>query len=183
MEAYVDAMNQLGRRVAGVLAVSLDLPPDAFSEMLAQPLTYSQLFHYPPAPSPDGRSRFGAGAHSDWGFLTILLQDDVGGFEIRGGDSGWQPVPPVANTFVIILGEMVLRLTNGFYRPATHRVAVNASGRSRYSMPTFFDPPYDDVIAPVSTCAPLTGAPRYPECTVVEHMREMASGTLSSRSY
>jgi isopenicillin N synthase-like dioxygenase len=83
-------------------------------------------------------------------------------------------------TFVIILGEMILRLTNGLYRSAMHRVAKNTSGRSRYSMPTFFDPGYDHRVACVPSCRPAHGEPRYRACTVAEHMREMAHTTLST---
>ena len=180
MEAYVEAMNRLGRRLAGVFALSLGLSEDYFSAALSEPLTYSQLLCYPALPPEAGRERFGAGMHVDWGMLTILLQDEVGGLEVRTPDQRWHAAPPVPNTFVIILGEMMLRLTSGFYRSATHRVAKNTSGRPRYSMPTFFDPAYDQRIACVPTCRPAQGEPRYPSCTVAEHMLAMARETLSS---
>ena len=180
MEAYVEATNALGRRLAAVIARSLDLREDYFAAALAEPLTYSQLLYYPsPAARNDGQ-QFGAGAHVDWGFLTILLQDDVGGLEVRGRDGRWHGAPPVAGTFVIILGEMMLRLTDGLYRSATHRVARNVSGRDRYSMPSFFDPAYDQRVACVPTCRPASGEPRYPACSVAEHMLEMARRPLSA---
>jgi isopenicillin N synthase-like dioxygenase len=180
MEAYVDAMNRLGRRLAGVLALSLDLPANYFAAALTNPLTYSQLLYYPSLPAQACGNRLGAGAHVDWGLLTILLQDDVGGLEIRAPDASWHAATPVPGTFVIILGEMILRLTNGLYRSAMHRVAKNTSGRSRYSMPTFFDPAYDYRVACVPSCRPAHGEPRYRACTVAEHMREMAHTTLST---
>jgi isopenicillin N synthase-like dioxygenase len=179
METYVDAMNALGQRLAAALARSLALPDDYFSAALREPLTYSQLFTYPSFP-PSDETRFGAGAHVDWGLFTILLQDDVGGLEVSTADGRWMPAPPVSGSFVIILGEMVLRLTNGVYRSALHRVARNTSGRPRYSMPTFVDPAYDWRIACVPTCVPACGAPRFPACTVAEHMREMAEHLLSA---
>ena len=90
------------------------------------------------------------------------------------------PRGPYRGTFVIILGEMMLRLTDGFYRSAMHRVTQNRSGRSRYSMPTFFDPAYDYRVACVPTCLPAQGDARHPARTVAEHMSEMARGTLSA---
>ena len=180
METYVDAMNRLGRHLARVLALSLDLPEDYFFAALAEPLTYSQLFHYPSLPAQATGVRLGAGAHVDWGMLTILLQDDVGGLEIQAEDARWHPAPPVPGTIVVILGEMMVRFTNGLYRSAAHRVTRNTTGRSRYSMPTFFDPPYDYRVACVPTCRPVHGEPLFPARTVAEHMREMASGTLSA---
>ena len=180
METYVAAMNALGARLAGLLAVSLDLPHDAFAAALAEPLTYSQLFHYPSLPVAEPGTRLGAGAHVDWGMLTILLQDDVGGLEVRAHDTTWSAARPLPDTFVIILGEMMVRFTAGRYRSAMHRVTRNVSGRSRYSMPTFFDPAYDERVACVPTCAPPAGEPRFPARTVAEHMREMARDTLSA---
>jgi isopenicillin N synthase-like dioxygenase len=180
MEAYVAAMNDLGRHVASILAASLGLPDDYFAAALAAPLTYSQLLHYPAVSAP-AENRFGAGAHVDWGFLTLLLQDDVGGLEVQqAAERTWRAVPPVPGTFTIILGELILRLTNGVYRSATHRVVKNSSGRSRYSMPTFFDPPYDHRVACVPTCLPTGEPAAYPACTVAEHMLAMARATLSA---
>lgn len=174
MRAWVAHMNELARRLARVLARSLDLDAAYFDRALAEPLTYSQLFHYPPQPADAARARLGAGAHVDWGMLTILLQDDVGGLEVLGDDGRWRAAPPVPDAFVVILGEMIPRLTDGRYRSATHRVAANRSGRSRYSMPTFVDPDYDYRVECVPTCRPATGRPRFAPCTVSEHMIAMA---------
>jgi isopenicillin N synthase-like dioxygenase len=179
MEAYVAAMNDLGRRLAGVLALSLDLPETFFRAALAEPLTYSQLLHYPTVDAFAYRNHLGAGAHVDWGMITILLQDDVGGLEVRAPDGTWHAVRPVAGAFVIILGELMVRWTGGRYRSAPHRVAKNTSGRSRYSMPTFVDPSYDEWVACVPTCLPALGDAPYAACSVAEHMRAMARRPLS----
>jgi isopenicillin N synthase-like dioxygenase len=180
MERYVGAMNRLGRRLAELLALSLGLPEEYFSVPLTEPLTYSQLLYYPSLAAAPCGNRLGAGAHVDWGLLTILLQDDVGGLEVRAPDGMWHPASPVPGSFVIILGEMILRLTDGLYRSAMHRVVKNTSGRGRYSMPTFFDPDYDCHVTCVPTCAPVLGELRYPARTVAEHMCEMARETLSA---
>jgi isopenicillin N synthase-like dioxygenase len=173
-------MSDLGRRLAAMIALSLDLPATYFAAALTHPLVYSQLLYYPSLSPAVGGRRIGAGAHVDWGLLTILLQDDVGGLEVRAPDGTWQAIPPAPGTFVIILGEMILRLTDRRYRSAMHRVAKNTSGRGRYSMPTFFDPAYDEGIACVPTCRPAVGEPRFPACTVAAHMREMARLPLSA---
>jgi isopenicillin N synthase-like dioxygenase len=124
MLAWVEHMNALGRRLARLLAQSLNLPEDYFAAALLDPLTYSQLFHYPPQ-AAGTNAQIGAGAHVDWGFITILAQDEVGGLEVHDERGDWSAVPPIAGTFVIILGEMILRITNGRYRSAPHRVAIN----------------------------------------------------------
>jgi isopenicillin N synthase-like dioxygenase len=183
MERYVVAMNAVGRRVASLLATALDLSATYFDELLAEPLTYAQLFHYPPMPEAPPAGSLGAGAHTDWGMLTILLQNGVAGLECRSSGAGWRSVPPLPGTLVVVFGEMLLRLTNGRVAPALHRVVANVSGRSRYSMPTFVDPPYDARIGCVPTCLPAHGPPTYPACTVAEHMRAMAAGTLSESAF
>jgi isopenicillin N synthase-like dioxygenase len=179
MEAYVAAMNGLGRGLAGALALSLELPETFFAPGLAQPLTYSQLLHYPAVDASAFQRHLGAGAHVDWGMLTILLQDDVGGLEVRADDGTWHPVLPIPGALLIILGELMVRWTGGRYRSAVHRVAKNVSGRSRYSMPTFIDPSYDEWVACVPTCLPMHGEAPYAACTVADHMRAMARERLS----
>jgi isopenicillin N synthase-like dioxygenase len=178
MEAWVEAMTGLGRRLAQLLAGSLDLPAAFFDAALREPLVYTQLFRYPSLAGASALAR-GAGAHVDWGMLTILAQDDVGGLEVRDAAGAWHPVPPIAHTFVIILGELMVRYTGGAYRSPMHRVTRNTSGRDRYSMPAFFDPAYDEVVACVPTCRPRRGEPRFPPRTVMEHMREMRHDPLS----
>jgi isopenicillin N synthase-like dioxygenase len=179
METYVAAMNRLARRLAATLARSLELDAAYFGAALAEPSTYAQLFHYPAL--RDARATaYGAAAHVDWGLLTILLQDDVGGLEFLDRDGVWQAVPPRAGTFVVIVGELMVRLTGGRYRAAPHRVARNAGPRGRYSMPTFVDPSYDWLAACVPTCVPPGGEARYPARTVAQHLREMARATLTA---
>ncbi len=180
MEAWVAAMIAVARRMARALALALDVSEALFVDLLAEPLAYSQMFRYPSVPSSAGAG-LGAGVHTDWGLLTVLLQDDVGGLDMRTTDGAWIPVPPVPETLVIIFGELLYRMTDGIYTPAMHRVRVNTSGRERYSMPTFVDPPYDARIACVPTCLPAHGAARFPACTVAEHMLEMARSPLSLR--
>lgn len=178
MEAWVSAMAQLGRGLAQLLALSLDMPAAFFGAALREPLVYTQLFRYPSLAGASASAR-GAGAHVDWGMLTILAQDDVGGLEICDAAGTWHSVPPIPRTFVIILGELMVRYTGGAYRSPMHRVTRNTSGRDRYSMPTFFDPGYDEVVACVPTCRPPHGEPPFPARTVVEHMREMRNHPLS----
>ncbi len=149
--AYLDAMTELGHRLTENIAASLSLPRDYFrARYTDDPLILFRIFHYPPLPRPDVWS---VGAHADYGLLTILLQDDVGGLEVKGPD-GWTPVPPIPGTFVVNLGDMLDRLTGGLYRSTLHRVQ-NPSNRSRLSFPFFFDPSLDAVIEPLPGTAVL----------------------------
>jgi len=92
--------------------------------------------------------QWGVGEHSDYGLLTILWQDDVGGLEVKTRD-GWVKAPPVPGSFVCNIGDMLDRMTGGLYRSTPHRVALNTSGRDRLSMPFFFDPHFEARVRPI----------------------------------
>lgn len=143
--AYIAELEALGHRLVASVARSLGLPDAYFDERYtADPLVLFRIFHYPPIPRPDAWS---VGAHADYGLLTILRQDDVGGLEVNGPD-GWIAAPPIEGTFVVNLGDMLDRLTGGLYRSTLHRVR-NVSNRGRLSFPFFFDPALDAVVEPL----------------------------------
>jgi isopenicillin N synthase-like dioxygenase len=87
-----------------------------------------QKIIYPPQSNPQGQS-WGGGEHTDYGLLAILKQDDLGGLQVKT-KSGWIDAPPIANSFVCNIGDMLDRLTGGLYRSTPHQVK-NVSGRSR----------------------------------------------------
>ncbi len=148
---YLDAVTAAAQHVLAGMAVGLGLEPDWFAAGLtAEPTVLFRLFRYPPTPPGPG---WGVGEHTDYGLLTLLLQDDVGGLEVRGPD-GWIAAPPVPGSFVCNLGDMLDRMTGGRYRSTPHRV-VNDSGVDRYSFPLFLDPGWDAEVAPL----PLGGEP------------------------
>lgn len=141
--AYLDALERLGHALLGGIALGLGLPERYFAEHgTANPLLL-RLFNYPSVPVPAGSdARWGVGEHTDYGLLTMLWQDDVGGLQVRT-DAGWIDAPPVPDTLVCNVGDMLDRMTGGRLRSVPHRVAVNTSGRDRLSIPLFFDPDFD----------------------------------------
>jgi isopenicillin N synthase-like dioxygenase len=140
---YMAALTDLGHALMRGLALSLGLEAGYFRERyMADPLTLFRIFHYPPVtPNPEADEQWGVGEHTDYGVLTILKQDDVGGLQVKRA-SRWIDAPPVPNSFVCNIGDMLDRLTRGLYRSTPHRVQ-NVSGRSRLSFPFFFDPGFD----------------------------------------
>jgi isopenicillin N synthase-like dioxygenase len=154
------AMTSLGHALMEGVARALGLAPGFFRErIMADPLVLFRIFHYPAMPpSPDGAPVVGVGEHTDYGVLTILRQDDVGGLEVFAKDR-WIDVAPQAGAFVCNLGDMLERMTGGRFRSTPHRVE-NRSGRSRLSFPFFFDPGWDAVMAPLPGCEePEGGSP------------------------
>jgi polar amino acid transport system ATP-binding protein len=147
---YQEAMTRLGHDLMSLFARGLGLQDDFFrSNYTARPTTLFRIFNYP-AGAGDAQSpvdSFGVGAHTDYGLLTLLHQDEVGGLEVRYEDE-WVEVPYLPGTLVVNIGDMLERLTAGRYTSALHRV-INRSGRARLSMPFFFDPAFDAGLAPI----------------------------------
>lgn len=133
---YMAALTELGHQLMAGIALGLGLPENYFAEHgTRDPLMLFRIFNYPPPASPE---LWGVGEHTDYGLLTILLQDDVGGLEVKS-KSGWVAAPPLPGTFVCNIGDMLDRMTRGVYRSTPHRVR-NVSDRDRMSFPFFFDP-------------------------------------------
>jgi isopenicillin N synthase-like dioxygenase len=175
MLAYHAAMRQLGDRVLAMLALSLDLPEDHFAPFYGMPGTMLRLLRYPPHSHAAVANQLGAGAHTDWGGITLLAQDDLGGLEVRNVDGEWIQAIPVPGTFVINLGDLMQRWTNGIYHSNMHRVKNNSANRDRYSIPFFYSPGPDSRIECLPTCTDAEHPPRFLPCTASEHISEMFS--------
>jgi isopenicillin N synthase-like dioxygenase len=177
MEAYLEVMLDLSARMMGGIALSLDLPEDYFAGYCTDAMATVRLLHYPPQPANGNPDQKGAGAHTDFGGLTLLRQGDVGGLQVWDqGSGGWIHADPVPGTFVVNLGDMIARWTNDKYRSTLHRV-VNASGRERYSVPFFYTGNYAHKVECIPTCVAPGEKPKYPPITVEEHMRAMYKRT------
>ena len=141
---YMNAVTELGHRLMEGIALSLGLDAGFFHDRYtADPLILFRLFNYPTQPVPAGVvAPWGVGEHTDYGLLTILHQDDVGGLAVHT-PQGWIDAPPIAGSFVCNIGDMLDRMTGGLYRSTPHRVIRNTSGRDRLSFPLFFDPNFE----------------------------------------
>jgi isopenicillin N synthase-like dioxygenase len=117
--------------------------------------------------------QIGCGAHTDWGALTLLAQDDAGGLQVQRADGGWLDVVPVPGAFVVNVGDMMQRWTNDRWRSTMHRVINRASGRDRFSIAYFFDLDAEAVIVPLAACTGAGRPARYPPITAGEHLAEM----------
>lgn len=149
--AYLDAVTRLGHTLMAGIALSLGLPAGYFAERYtADPLILFRIFNYPSQDVPaDLDVQWGVGEHTDYGLLTILLQDHIGGLQVKTRE-GWIAAPPLAGSFICNIGDMLDRMTGGLYRSTPHRVSRNTSGFDRLSFPVFFDPNFFARVQPIA---------------------------------
>jgi len=151
LRAAVDAYMMEATRAAHALiegvALALGLQADYFdANYTADPTILFRIFHYP-EPGTDDPETWGVGEHTDYGLLTLLAQDHLGGLQVKSPD-GWIDAPPVPGALVCNIGDMLDRLTGGGFRSTPHRVRNN-SGRGRLSFPLFFDPDFAAEMRPL----------------------------------
>jgi isopenicillin N synthase-like dioxygenase len=146
---YMTAMTRLGHSLMAGIALSLGLEDSYFADRYtSDPLILFRIFNYPPL-SAGSESTFGVGEHTDYGLLTILRQDMSGGLEIRT-KSDWRAAPPIYNSFVCNIGDMLDRMTGGRYLSTPHRVR-NLTAQNRLSWAFFFDPNFTAEVRPITT--------------------------------
>jgi isopenicillin N synthase-like dioxygenase len=176
VQKYYDAMEALGREMLHAFALALKLPEDYFDGWLTAPMTTLGPLHYPPQAGHITEAQLGAGAHTDYGCVTMLAQDDAGGLQVRATDGTWIDAPPVPGSFVVNIGDMMERWTNGVFTSTLHRV-INISGRERYSLPYFFDPDFATPVVCLDSC--LGDGAKYAPTTAGQHLLDMINASFS----
>lgn len=147
---YMDEMTNLGHRMMQSISLSLGLDKNYFKQNYTDnPFVLFRIFHYPPsATDVEQKTSWGVGEHTDYGLLTILKQDEVGGLQVKSKNS-WIDAPYIENTFICNIGDMLDKLTGGYYVSTPHRVK-NVTNNNRYSYPFFFDPNFDAKLNPIN---------------------------------
>jgi isopenicillin N synthase-like dioxygenase len=169
--AYTAALERVARRLLGAFTLGLGLPAGYFAPMFAKPVTFLRLLHYPPHPPAADADQFGAAPHTDYGCMTLLAQHGVEGLAVRSRAGAWVDAPPLRDTFLLNLGDIMPRWSNERFVSTPHRV-VNRSGRERYSIAYFFDPAMDAVIECLPTCRSADRPPRHPPVRYGDYLLE-----------
>jgi isopenicillin N synthase-like dioxygenase len=167
---YYLAICACGQRLLKGLAASLGQDPSFFASSFAKPLARGSAIYYPPQPPDLGELQFGVAPHTDYGGLTLLAQDTVGGLQVLAADGKWVTAHPIPGTLVINIGDLMHRWTNGRFSSNPHRV-VNESGRERYSIAVFFDPHPDTIVDPRDLLDDK-GASKYPPIACGDYIVE-----------
>ncbi|AZO18075.1 isopenicillin N synthase family oxygenase [Mesorhizobium sp. M2A.F.Ca.ET.043.05.1.1] len=165
---YHQKMVGLAKKILQGIALSLDLSESYFESLMRNPISIQRLLHYPPQSGYISEEIIGIGAHTDYGNLTILAQDDVGGLQVMNRDGDWVEGIPIRGTFVINIGDLIQRLTNDLYLANMHRV-INTSGRERYSIPFFIDADFDAIVESLPSCITDGNPLRYKPVRCGEH--------------
>jgi isopenicillin N synthase-like dioxygenase len=168
MKEYCEETLQLCRTLLSVFSENLGLPPDHLNEAFGREDGIGicvRANYYPVCPQPE--LTYGLFPHSDPGGITILLQDDVVGLQVRKGDY-WVPVPPVADALTINLGDQMEILTNGIYRSVEHSCVVNQK-KERMSIAVFCNPDGEKEVGPIKELIHDSNPPRYRQMTFNEY--------------
>jgi isopenicillin N synthase-like dioxygenase len=167
--SYYDACAGLGARLHRAFASDLGVSRDFFDEKFDRPMATLRLLHYP-APPRAAAAPTGAGEHTDYGNLTLLATDDVGGLEVRTRAGQWIEAPVVPGAFIVNIGDCLMRWTNDVYVSTPHRV-VNRSERERYSIAFFYDPNPDAMVETIPSCVREGEVVRYPPILAADYLK------------
>jgi isopenicillin N synthase-like dioxygenase len=146
IESYYDETFKLGMKILEGFALYLDKPEDFFTRHFTKPVADMVINHYLGAAGLHISDQ-ASGPHTDHGIVTILWQDSLGGLEVMGKDGQWISATPLRGSYVINIGELMKRWTNGRFKATVHRV-VHLQDKARYSMPLFCNPNFRTVVDP-----------------------------------
>ncbi|TYK10742.1 UPF0676 protein-like isoform X2 [Cucumis melo var. makuwa] len=156
MKKFHTQALEVARVVARLIAIALGLEKDFFDkpEMLGEPIAILRLLHYEGQISDPAKGIFGAGAHTDYGLITLLATDENLGLQIcKDKDAKpqiWKYVAPLKGAFVVNLGDMLERWSNCIFKSTLHRVLI--TGQDRYSIAFFVEPNPDCLVECLPTC-------------------------------
>lgn len=180
MEQHYADMQALAQTLLRAIALALGIERDFFDARFAEPISVFRMIHYPPRHTASSAEQQGAGAHTDYGCVTLLYQDDAGGLQVRNVHGEWIDAPPIPGSFVVNIGDMMARWSNDRYTSTPHRV-ISPLGVHRYSMPFFAEPHPDTEISCLPNCSSADNPPKYPPVTSAEYLLSRFADTYAYR--
>ncbi|TBU96865.1 2-oxoglutarate and iron-dependent oxygenase domain-containing protein [Stutzerimonas kirkiae] len=180
MQRHYEDMHELSKTLLRAMALALGIERDFFDRRFEQPISVFRMIHYPPRAGAEGSGQQGAGAHTDYGCVTLLYQDNAGGLQVQNLAGEWIDAPPIEGTYVVNIGDMMARWSNDLYKSTPHRV-ISPQGVDRYSMPFFAEPHPDTEIACLPNCSGPDNPPRYPPISCSDYMLSRFADTYAYR--
>ncbi|MBO6626407.1 MAG: isopenicillin N synthase family oxygenase [Roseicyclus sp.] len=172
MLAYYDAAMALGVDIHRAIALDLGLEEHHFDSAFVDPLAALRVLHYPPGTGAAGE--IGAGAHTDYGAITLLMTDGEAGLQVRPRGGDWVDAPHIDGAYVVNIGDCLMRWTNDIYVSTPHRVLPPK--RARRSVAFFVEANPDVVV----TALPGTGAPKYPPVRAADYLMSRLDATYNA---
>ena len=182
MQRFFAQALAAAHRIQTQMAETLELDPDHFTRSHSGQNVTLRLLHYPSTGVPDPEpSQMGAGAHTDYGFLTLLFQREVGGLQVIDNAGVWIDVLPRADAVVVNSGDLLECWTNGRYKSTMHRVVPKIGDRPRLSIAIFIDPDSDTVVEAVPSCVSPDNPARFAPTTAGEHLQSRLAASHKGR--
>jgi isopenicillin N synthase-like dioxygenase len=181
VEPFIEQCTLLSTSILKALALALDINENHFSDAHSLEENTFRLLHYPALRQDEGleEDQKRAGAHTDYGSITLLFQDDTGGLEVKNKQGEWIHVVPVSDCIVVNIGDLMQRWTNDVLSSNAHRVTQpeHAKHLDRYSIAYFCTPNSNEIIDVVDSCITETNPKKYPPITTKDHMLERLNRT------
>jgi len=159
LKQYYETAFIVSQNVLKAMALALKLNEHFFTQHFSDHVTALRMIHYPPR--PDQSHDNGAGAHTDYGCITLLLQDDIGGLQVKSRNDEWIDATPVEGSLVVNIGDLMQRWTNDEYVSTAHRVTASNKNSHRYSFPFFVEPDYETFVECVESCQNSNNPAKY----------------------
>jgi isopenicillin N synthase-like dioxygenase len=171
LRRYFDEMGALAARLMSLFAVALELPRDFFEPAIDRHASALRALRYPPLAGSPHPGQLRAGAHTDYGSLTLLFGEPLStGLEIRTREGQWRPVPMEGGAFVVNIGDLMARWSNDRWVSTLHRVSLEGASVPRRSIAFFHLPNWDAEIRTLPTCIPPGETARYPPIRAGAHL-------------
>ena len=180
---FYAACQAASERILRVFAVALDTPTDFFvSKHTGHNLTMRYL-HYPSRGYEVGSDQqMGAGAHTDYGSITLLFQDAIGGLQLRRADGSWMDVPPIDGAVNINTGDLMCHWSNGRYPSTEHRVLPRIGHGDRYSIAYFTDPDNSTLVQCLPSCVSAEKPAAFLDMTAGQHIQAKIDASQSPQA-
>ena len=179
MTEYHSQMLAFGKKLLNVFALALNMPIDYFDDKFKKPMAQLRVLRYPSTKYTHGEP-MGAGEHTDFGWITMISENDTGGLEVQSADGAWIKVKPIPNAFVVNVGDLMSRWTNDRYKATLHRV-INTSGKLRHSAAFFMDPDYTAKVECLPSCCADDSPAKYGAIVAGEYMDQRFLETTTFR--
>ncbi|AHL76085.1 2OG-Fe(II) oxygenase [Stutzerimonas stutzeri] len=179
-EQHYRDMHALSCTLLRAITVALGIERDFFDTRFIEPISVFRMIHYPPRQNATAPEQQGAGAHTDYGCITLLYQDQAGGLQVQDVRGEWIDAPPIEGTYVVNIGDMMARWSNDRYKSTPHRV-ISPLGVDRYSMPFFAEPNPDTVISCLPGCQGPDNPAKYSDTSCSAYMLSRFAETYAYR--